>query len=42
MPGVFAIKDALPVAVVIEDLVLVAEVGSDDDWRDGVHYLPLA
>lgn len=41
MPGVFAIKDTLPLGVVIEDLVLAAELGSEDDWKDGVHYLPL-
>lgn len=41
MPGVFAIKDTLPLAVVIENLVLAAELGLDNDWKDGVHYLPL-
>lgn len=41
MPGVFEIPTSLPLAVGIEELVLVAEVSLDGEWEGQVRYLPL-
>ena len=41
MPGVFLIKDTLPLAAVIDELALVAEFSLAEEWKDSVHYLPL-
>jgi predicted nuclease of predicted toxin-antitoxin system len=41
MSGVFIVRDDLPVGAVIEDLLLVAELSSDDDWIGRVERLPL-
>lgn len=41
MPGVFLIRDTLPLAVVLDDLAIVAEFSLDEEWKDRVHYLPL-
>jgi predicted nuclease of predicted toxin-antitoxin system len=41
MPGVIAVSQSLPVAQVIEDLLLVAQCSATDDWTHQVVYLPL-
>ncbi|MGA7121059.1 MAG: DUF5615 family PIN-like protein [Polyangiaceae bacterium] len=41
MPGVIAVSQALPVAQVIEDLLLVVQCSTADDWTNHVRYLPL-
>lgn len=41
MPGVFDIPTSLPLAVGIEELVLVAEASLDGEWDGQVRYLPL-
>ena len=41
MPGVFEIPTGLPLAVGIEELVLIAEVSLDGEWEGQVRYLPL-
>jgi hypothetical protein len=41
MPGVFEIPTTLPLAVGIEELVLIAEVSLDGEWDGQVRYLPL-
>jgi hypothetical protein len=41
MPGVIAVSQALPASQVIEDLQLVAECSTAEDWVDQVRYLPL-
>lgn len=41
MAGVFVIaQDASP-AVIINDLVLLAECSTDAEWKDAVVYVPL-
>lgn len=41
MPGVIAVPQALSVGRAIDDLVLVVEYSSPEEWRDQVRYLPL-
>ncbi|HZJ04729.1 MAG TPA: DUF5615 family PIN-like protein [Nocardioidaceae bacterium] len=41
MPGVFEIPTSLPLALGIEELVLIAEVSLDGEWEGQVRYLPL-
>ena len=40
MPGVIAVSWSLGIGQTIEDLVLVAQVGREDDFQDQVRYLP--
>ena len=41
MAGVFEIGHKVPVAVAIEELVLIAEGSLDGEWEGQVRYLPL-
>jgi hypothetical protein len=41
MPGVIAVPQALAVGQAIEDLVLVVQCTTADDWANQVRYLPL-
>ena len=41
MPGVIAARQRLPIALVVDDLVLVASCSIASDWVDRVHFLPL-
>lgn len=41
MPGLFAVPRDVPVGTAIEDLLLIAEYGSEEDWQGRVFYLPL-
>jgi hypothetical protein len=41
MAGVIAVSQSLPIRVAIEDLVLVAECGSTEEWANQVLFLPL-
>jgi hypothetical protein len=41
MPGVIVVLQSLGVGAAIDDLVLVAECSSSEDWNDQVRYLPL-
>jgi hypothetical protein len=41
MPGVIEIPQALPIGEVIEDLVLIAEVSLEGEWKNQIIYLPL-
>ena len=41
MPGLIAVPRDVPVGVVIEDMLLIAEYGSPQDWQGRVFYLPL-
>jgi Domain of unknown function (DUF5615) len=41
MPGVIAVSQALPVAQVIEDLLLVVQCSRAEDWINQVRYLPV-
>jgi predicted nuclease of predicted toxin-antitoxin system len=40
MPGVIAVAQSTLAGLVIEDLVVIVECSSVEDWRDQVHYLP--
>ena len=41
MPGVIIVRSVLPIAVVIDELVIIEAASGPEDWKDRVHYLPL-
>ncbi len=41
MPGVFEVGRHVPMGVVIEEIVLLAECSLDGEWEGQVRYLPL-
>jgi len=41
MPGIFEIGRAAPIGIVIEDILLLAEYGQENEWEGQVRYLPL-
>ena len=41
MPGVFAVSRSVPVAAVIEDILLLSECSNEGEWEGQVRYLPL-
>lgn len=41
VPGVFAASQSAPVPLVIDDLVLILECSSAEEWAQQVRYLPL-
>ena len=41
MPGLIAVLRDVPAGDAIEDLLLIAEYSSEEDWRGQVSYLPL-
>ena len=41
MPGVFEVSQRLPLGLVIEDILLLAECSLADEWKRQVQYLPL-
>jgi predicted nuclease of predicted toxin-antitoxin system len=41
MSGVFVVRQAAPFGVVIEDILLLIEASSDQEWQGQVRYLPL-
>ena len=41
MPGVFEIRDSVPIGTAIDELELIAEASAPDDWKDKVTYIPL-
>jgi predicted nuclease of predicted toxin-antitoxin system len=41
MPGVIAVAQSTLARVLIEDLVVIVQCSTAEDWRDQVHYLPL-
>lgn len=41
MPGVFEVGRHVPMGVVIEEVVLLAECSLDGEWEGQVRYLPL-
>jgi len=41
LSGVILIRDTLAVGNVIEDLMIIAEASSPDDWANRIDYLPL-
>ena len=41
MPGVFEVSRNVPIAVAIEDILLLAQCSLDGEWEGQVRYLPL-
>jgi hypothetical protein len=41
MPGVFEVSEGLPLAPVIEELILIDGASDPEEWSDAVRYLPL-
>ena len=41
MPGVFDVSQTVPVGVVIDDILLIAESSLEGEWEGQVLYLPL-
>lgn len=41
MPGVFEVNDQASMGVVIDDLLLLIECSTDDEWEGKVCYVPL-
>ena len=41
MPGVFEVSRSVPVAVAIEDILLVSGCSNEGEWEGQVRYLPL-
>jgi hypothetical protein len=41
MPGVIEVADDLPLAPVIDDILLIAETSARNEWEGRVIYLPL-
>ena len=41
MPGIFEVRESLPVGAAIADILLLAGASRDDEWEGQVHYLPL-
>lgn len=41
MPGVLIARSALAIAIVIDELVIIEGASDPEDWKNGVHYLPL-
>ena len=41
MPGVFEVSHILPMGLVIEDVLLLAECSCEGEWEGQVRYLPL-
>ena len=41
MPGLFEVGPAVPIAIAIQDLLLIAECSLPDEWEGQVRYLPL-
>jgi hypothetical protein len=40
-PGLILVHDGLPIAQAIDDLLLIWEASSPEEWRDRWTYLPL-
>ena len=41
MPGVFEIKHTVPVALAIDEILIIAECSLEGEWEGQVRYLPL-
>lgn len=41
MPGIFEINRQVTIGTVIEDLLLLAEISLEDEWKGQILYLPL-
>jgi hypothetical protein len=41
MPGIFEVSRAVPIAIVVEDILLLSDGSFDSEWEGQVRYLPL-
>jgi hypothetical protein len=41
MPGIIAVAQSMAIGAAIDDLALVIECSTPDEWRNQVRYLPL-
>lgn len=41
MPGVFQVDDNAPTSILIEDILLIANASTPDEWTNQVRYIPL-
>lgn len=41
MPGLFEVTRNVPVRLVIEEIILIAECSLEDEWEGQVRFLPL-
>ena len=41
MPGIFEVKRSAPIAIAIEDIMLLVECSLDGEWEGQIRYLPL-
>lgn len=41
MPGVFEVSLQVPIGIVIEEILLLAECSRENEWEGQVNYLPL-
>ena len=41
VPGILIIDLGAPMGVVLEDLILIASAARDDEFMDGIAYVPL-
>ncbi|MEO0540327.1 MAG: DUF5615 family PIN-like protein [Cyanobacteria bacterium P01_A01_bin.105] len=41
MPGLFEVQRGVPVGLVIEEIILIAECSFDGEWEGQVRFLPL-
>lgn len=41
MPGVFIMRDDLPISRVVDDILTLAECSMDGEWEGQVRYIPL-
>jgi hypothetical protein len=41
MPGVFVVSQQIPIAQVIEDILLLAEYSLEGEWEGQIRFLPL-
>ncbi len=40
-PGVLEVNISSPIGVVVEDILLLAELSFDDEWKDQIIYIPM-
>jgi len=41
IPGIFLLRRRSPIGLILEDLLLIWEVGRLEEYRDRIEYLPL-
>lgn len=40
IPGVFIVDDLAPIALCINDVLLISQCSNEGEWLDQIHYLP--